>query len=360
MPIPTTCIGAYPKPDYVPMTDWFQLNQGLAATGGEVTRRASATAAGENAETEKLYARATREAIQDQVAAGIDVPTDGEQRRENYIHYHCRHLNGMDFENLTARTLRDGAYTAELPTISGKVSPRGNHFLNRDFRVAQSFTDRPVKITVPGPTTIMDTIANAHYSDEKQLAFDLADALNFEIRALAEAGCTYIQVDEPIFARNVERALDYGVDCLDRCFHGVPGSVTRVMHMCCGYPEHLDDEIYHKADRASYFRLAEAVDASSVDQVSIEDAHRHNDLSLLEKFQRSSVIFGAVAIAASRVESVEEISARLESALAHIDRDRLIAAPDCGLAMLGRDLARRKLANLCAAARRVYTNPHNK
>ena len=353
MAILTTCIGAYPKPDYVPMVDWFQLEKGLTATGGEVTRRASETIAGGGDEAEALYVRATKEAIEDQCEAGIDIPTDGEQRRENYIHYHCRHLNGIDFENLTSRTLRDGAYTAELPTINGKVTPRGNHFLGHDFKVAQGFTDRPVKITVPGPTTIMDTTANTHYADDKELAFDLADAMNFEIRALADAGCRFIQVDEPIFARNVERALAYGVECLDRCFHGVPDGVTRVMHMCCGYPEHLDDEIYHKADRQSYFRLAEAVDASSVDQVSIEDAHRHNDLSLLEKFRRSTVIFGAVAIAKSEVETVDAIAGRLTQACDHIDRDRLIAAPDCGLAILGRDLARRKLANLCAAAKRI-------
>lgn len=353
MAILTTCIGAYPKPDYVPMVDWFQLDKGLTATGGEVTRRASETIAGTGAETEALYARATKQAIDDQVEAGIDIPTDGEQRRENYIHYHCRNLVGFDFDNLTERTLRDGAYKAELPTIAGKVAPRGNHFLDHDFRVAQACTGRPVKITVPGPTTIMDTTANAHYADDKQLAFDLADALNFEIRALADAGCTQIQVDEPIFARNVERALAYGVECLDRCFHGVPDHVTRVMHMCCGYPEHLDDEVYHKADRASYFQLAEAVDASRVNHVSIEDAHRHNDLSLLEKFRSSTVIFGAIAIAKSEVETVDAIAGRLREALGHIDKDRLIAAPDCGLAILGRDIARVKLTNLCEAAKLV-------
>ncbi len=191
------------------------------------------------------------------------------------------------------------------------------------------------------------------YADERQLAFDLAAALNYEIRALAEAGCAYIQIDEPLFARNVERALDYGVECLDRCFDGVANTVTRVLHMCCGYPEHLDDRHYHKADPASYFRLAQAVDASTIGQVSLEDAHRHNDLSLLELFRGSTVILGSVAIAQSRVETVEEIAGRLDAALAHIDRDRLMAAPDCGLAMLGRELAMAKLGNMCVAAKQV-------
>ncbi len=353
MGLQTTCIGAYPKPDYVPIRDWFQVEGGLTATGGEVTRRASAALSHSDDEIEALYVRATEAAVSDQVAAGIDVPTDGEQRRENYIHYHCRHLAGIDFQNLTERTLRGGAYTTELPTIAAAVKPRGEHFLNRDYRIAQSFTDRPVKITVPGPLTIMDTTANVHYGDEAALARDLADALNFEIRALAEAGCRYIQVDEPVFARNVERALAFGVECLDRCFAGLPDDVVRVMHMCCGYPEHLDDDAYPKADPQSYFDLAEALDRSSAAQISIEDAHRHNDLGLLEKFAETTVIFGAVAIADSRLETVEEIAARLRMALDHIDRDRLVAAPDCGLAMLGRELAIAKLNNLCSAAKAV-------
>ena len=350
MAIPTTCIGAYPKPNYVPMRDWFQVDLGLTETAGAVTRLANRVSSQVDDETEALYRRATESAVTDQVSCGVDIPTDGEQRRENYIHYHCRHLTGFDFEGLTKRTLRDGAYTAELPTIRGKVEPRGEHFLDRDFKVAQSFTDRPVKITVPGPTTIMDTCANEHYDDPRDLAFDLADALNYEVRALADAGCRYIQVDEPLFARNVDRALDYGVECLDRCFDGVPEGVTRVMHMCCGYPGHLDDEEYHKADPSCYFKLAKAVDGSTVNQVSIEDAHRYNDLSLLERFETSTVIFGSVAIAESRVESVDEIAKRLRAALEHIDRDRLIAAPDCGLAMLGRELAMKKLTYMCTAA----------
>ncbi len=351
--IKTTCIGAYPKPEYVPIIDWFELEDGLVAEGGEVTRRYTAVMKDANQKIEALFVKATREAIQDQLNCGIDIPTDGEQRRENYIHYHCRHLSGIDFNKLTSRVLRDGAYKAELPTVSDKIEPRGEHFLSSDFKIAQSFTDQPVKITVPGPTTIIDTTANTYYQSMRELAFDLADALNFEIRALADAGCKYIQVDEPLFARNVERALDFGVECLDRCFEGVPEVVTRVMHMCCGYPDKLDSVDYHKADPDCYFELAEAVDNSTVNQISIEDAHRYNDLSLLEKFKHSTVIFGSVSIAQSRIESVESIAGRLNKALRHIDKSRLIAAPDCGLAMLGRDLAMQKLRNLCEAARQV-------
>lgn len=353
MAILTTCIGAYPKPGYVPMRDWFQVNLGLTETSGTVTRLANKISEQADDETESLYSRATESAVTDQVTCGVDIPTDGEQRRENYIHYHCRHLNGFDFDNLTRRVLRTGAYETELPTIRAKVEPAGDHFLDHDWTVAQGFTNRPVKITVPGPITIMDTTANEFYDDERQLAFDLADALNDEIRALADAGCKYIQVDEPLFARKPAEALAYGVDALERCFDGVPDDVTRVVHMCCGYPNHLDDTTYLKADPQCYFQIAEAMDGSSIHQLSLEDAHRHNDLSLYDKFRNITIVFGAIAIAKSRVEPVEEVVGRITEVLEHIDRDRLVIAPDCGLGFLGRDLAMQKLKVMSAAAAQV-------
>ena len=353
MALTTTCLGAFPKPDYLPFKDWFTREDGMTTSGAEVTREYSQIVSQKDDGLEELFQRATREAVEDQVGAGVDIPSDGEQRRENYIHYHCRHLRGFDFTNLTHRVLRDGAYETDLPTIRGRIEPDGSHFLDHDFKVAQACTDRPVKITVPGALTIMDTTANDHYDDPRKLAFDLAGALNFEVRALADAGCRYIQIDEPLFARNVEAALDYGVECLDRAFDGVPDDVTRVMHMCCGYPNSLDDEEYHKADPMSYFQLAAAIDRSSVHQISIEDAHRHNDLKLLEEFKSSTVIFGSVAIARSRLEPAEGIAERLRQALQHIDRDRLVVAPDCGLGFFSREQAIAKLTNMCAAVRSV-------
>ena len=233
---------------------------------------------GEDAEA--LFRRGAQEIIDDQIAAGIDIPTDGEVRRENYIHYHCRHLDGIDFGTLTAKEVRGGAYRAELPSIVGPVRA-GAPFLPHDWRVAQNFTDRPVKVTMPGPMTIADTTANLVYDDERQLGTDLAEALNAEIRALAEAGCTWIQVDEPVLARKPDQALDYGIEQLDRCFHGLPAEVNRVMHMCCGYPDMLDRDDYPKADPGSYVRLAEAVERAAIDVVSLEDAHRPNDLARL-------------------------------------------------------------------------------
>jgi len=351
IPIQTTTIGAFPKPGYVPVQDWFTVEDGMSTANA--TRQYGEALAEAGEEAERLFVRAAGDVITDQIDAGIDIPTDGEVRRENYIHYHCRHLDGFDFQNLTSRVVRDGAYETELPTIRGPVSARQTGFLVHDWKVAQRFTDRPVKVTLPGPITIADTTADAHYGDPAALARALADALNAEVSALAAAGCPVIQVDEPLFARKVDDALAYGIETLERCFAGCGPAVTRVVHICCGYPNYLDQTDYHKADPSSYFRLAGALDGALLDQVSLEDAHRHNDLALLDRFARKTVIFGCVAVAKSQVETVEEVRGRLEAALTHIDRERLIAAPDCGLGLLGRNLARRKLAVMCEAAAAV-------
>ena len=345
MPLLTTTIGSYPKPDSVPLPDWFRAGDYRP----ELSRMYEEYLRSHGDEVEEQFVRATHEVVLDQVRAGIDIPTDGEVRREHYIFYHLRHLDGIDFAHPTRKRMRAGTWEGEVPTVVGPIRPR-EHFLPRDWRIAQSVTDRPVKITIPGPLTITDSVADAYYGDERKLGAVFAEAIRWEIQALAEAGCTWIQIDEPVFAREPEKALAFGIENLERCFHGVPEGVVRTVHICCGYPDRLDNEDYPKADPSAYFELADPLDASSIDAVSIEDAHRHNDLRLLEHFQRTKVIFGVIAIARSRVEPVEEIGARLREALEHIDAERLIAAPDCGLGMLDRATAVAKMKNLATAA----------
>ncbi|MEM9629420.1 MAG: cobalamin-independent methionine synthase II family protein [Pseudomonadota bacterium] len=341
----TTTIGAYPKPDDVPITDWFDKGTDDA----EPTAGYAETLKQYGDRIDAIFDKATIEVVKEQDDLGIDIPSDGEVRRENYIHYHCRHLNGVDFEALSEKQMR-GHFTALLPTITAPVEA-GDVFLVRDWQVAQSATRKPVKMTVPGPMTIGDSIADDFYKDPVERGVALAEALNVEIRRLADAGCPVIQVDEPVFARKLDQALAFGLEHLDRCFHKVPKTIERTVHICCGYPDKLDpDDDYPKAPRESYEDLATGLQDVAVDAVSIEDAHRHNDLSLLERFTRTKVIFGVIAIAKSEIEEVEAVRDRLRQALDHIDLHRLMAAPDCGLGLLGRDLARQKLRVLTEAA----------
>jgi len=347
MPITTTTIGAFPKPDYLPVSDWFTRNEEADYTGVYLDEVASM-----GDEAEALFVRATADVINDQLEAGIDIPTDGEVRRENYVHYQCRHVDGIDFENLTEFNLR-GFIPRRLPTIVSRLTA-GEPFLFRDYEIAQATTDIPVKITLPGPMTIGDSTANAFYGDNGQMGADLAAILNAEILRLAAAGCTHIQVDEPILARQPQAALDYGIENLAACFEGVPVGVTRIVHACCGYPTRLDEADFLKAEQSAYTDIADRLDAAPIDQVSLEDAHRHNDLAeLLPRFEQTSVILGMIAIARSEVESVEDVAGRLERALEFLPPERLIAAPDCGLGYLGRDLAIEKLRVLTQAARRL-------
>ena len=349
MPIRTTTIGAYPKPDYVPIPDWFQEESTVAK---DPTKALDDCIDCQDPQVEEVLDRATREVVLEQAQLGIDVPTDGEVRRENYIHYHCRKMAGIDFARLTPKAMRDGQWTVAVPTISGPVKA-GAGFLVRDWRVAQAVTENPVKITLPGPMTIIDSTYNSFYEDERKLAADLAAAINSEICNLAEAGCTRIQIDEPIFARKPNEALAFGIENLERCFHGVPDRVNRSIHICCGYPDRLDSDNYQKAPSQNYFRLAPALDEAALDAISIEDAHRHNDLALLELFKHKTIILGVIGIARSRIESVEEVASRLQKAAEHIDKERLMAAPDCGLGMLSRRPVKAKLANMVKAAQLV-------
>ena len=348
MPLLTTCIGAYPKPDFVKLPDWFNIEAGPDIAGPTLLWEDALKALGPDAAA--IIDKGVAQSINDQVTAGIDIPTDGEIIRENYIHYHCRHLNGFDFKGLTNKEIRGGAYSTKLPTVRGPVSI-DQPFFYKEWAAAQAHTTVPVKMTMPGPMTVVDTNADVFYNDPAKLGADIATALNKDVLRLADAGCRHIQIDEPLFARNPQAALDYGFENLERAFHNCPKNITRTVHMCCGYPDRLDHPDYPKADQRAYWQIADAVEYSNINAVSVEDAHRHNDLTLLEHFQNTTVIFGVVAVANSPIETVEEIQVRLRQALGHIDADRLIAAPDCGLGLLSREQAVAKLTNLCSAAK---------
>ena len=345
----TTVIGAYPKPDYLKITDWFNAKGGTDTANPTKHYAQEVNQMGEKAE--ELFLNAADEVIKDQIECGIDIVTDGEVRRENYIHYHCRHITGVDFNTLTEKIARTENYKCWLPTIVAKVEAQDS-FLVHDWEVSQKLSPKPVKITMPGPMTITDTIANTYYKSDDKMGFDLAEVINVEIKRLQKAGCKYIQVDEPLFARKPQQAIDFGINNLAKCFDGLENTNSeKITHICCGYPDKLDAVNYPKAPLNSYHQIASLLDQSIIDTVSLEDAHRYNDLSLLESFSKTKIIFGLIKIANSKKETIQEIQSRVKDALKHIDSDRMIAAPDCGLGHLPRDLAKTKLHTMVEAVK---------
>ena len=346
----TTVIGAYPKPSFLQLPDWFNAEGGTDTLKPTVNYNNAIKKMGEDAES--IFLKAAAEVINDQIECGIDIVTDGEVRRENYIHYHCRHITGVDFNTLTEKIARTGNYKCWLPTIVAKVEAQDS-FLVHDWKVSQKLSSKPVKITIPGPMTIADTIANTYYKSDDKMGFDLAEVINVEIKRLQKAGCKYIQVDEPLFARKPQQAIDFGIDNLAKCFEGLENTeIEKITHICCGYPDKLDVINYPKAPLDSYKKIAKALDASLIDSVSIEDAHRYNDLELLRNFTKTKVIFGLIKIASSQIETKEEIENRVLDALNYIDKQQLIAAPDCGLGHLPRQLAIEKLKIMVDVAKK--------
>merc|ERR1719335_553651 len=361
--LPTTVIGSFPKPKYLSLPDDFKLNHEkknkgmMGSTINEMNKFLSEQTPEMQASLEADIMRATEDVIKQQCDCGVQIVTDGEIRRENYIHYLCRFIEGISFDNLTLTSLRNGAFQSRLPTIVGPVSWKGGMSCGEEWKKSQATAPKGtwVKYTLPGPMTIIGSVADAYYKNDAKLAEDLAKIVKLQVHDLAAAGCRHIQVDEPLFARKPDDALAFGVKCLDACFAGCPKFVEKQMHMCCGYPGYLDHKDYQKADQTAYRRIAPALDDSCIDAVSIEDAWCRNELSLLSLFKKTKVIFGTMNVSSSRVETVEEMRARLADALQYIQPERLVVAPDCGLALLQSrpDLLKQKLANMCAAAKGV-------
>jgi len=361
--LPITVIGSYPKPAYLKLTDWFATGHLGTGTAIEAYNKNLKEVSAE--EMERQLSRATKDVLMDQAKVGVDVPTDGEVRRENYVYAFCRSVQGISFEteDLTEQESRGGACKWTCPTVVGKVGvkPGAAPFVVEEWKKAQAHSPGvPVKITIPGPMTICDTIAvepsieKGIYKDRKAICEDLIPLIRREVFALVEAGCKQIQLDEPVFARRLEEALDYGIANMDRIFSGVSKSVVRSVHLCCGYPNHLDEVDYPHAPNENYIKLAPALEASEIDWISLEDAHCRNDLrALLPLFKQKTIIFGAIKIHSSKVETAEEIQERLEEALNYIDARRLVLAPDCGMGFLPLEILQAKMRNLQTARDRL-------
>jgi 5-methyltetrahydropteroyltriglutamate--homocysteine methyltransferase len=277
-------------------------------------------------------------ALRDMERAGIDVVTDGEVRRESYSNRFATALAGMDADNPGVVPGRTGRPT-QVPRVTGPIRRR-EPVLVRDVRFARANTERPLRVTVPGPFTMTQQCQDDHYGDERALAMDLAAAVNAELKDLVAAGADVVQIDEPYLQARAERARVYALEAIERALDGVRGPTA--LHTCFGYA-------YVVHDRPGGYPFLDELADCAADQVSIESAQQRLDPAIVRRLGRKTVILGVLDLAdESPVESPEEVASRIRAALAHVEPERLVLAPDCGMKYLPRDVALGKLRALVA------------
>ncbi len=345
----TAIVGSYPKPRYVYPQNGRSL---LDSFGFAFDRRRDELGP---AEFSRLLDRAALEAIRDQDRAGIDIVTDGEERRGHYVLHIVNRLDGVDAQNRKPISMRAGTSRQDAPRVIGKLGYKGSLVLE-EFLFTKNHAKGTAKIGLPGPSTVADCVADEFYQgDRKQLAFDYADAIHHEVAALMAAGCEIVQFDDPVLLRYPEAAQAWGLQALERCFAGLEDRATFIVHICRGYPNKPLERkgISYKANQDYYRDILSWLSESRLDVVSIEGAACNLDVSILSAIGEKVVMLGVIDVGENQVESVESLTARTNEALRVVPKGQLILAPDCGMLELTRASAREKLVNLSLAARAV-------
>jgi 5-methyltetrahydropteroyltriglutamate--homocysteine methyltransferase len=292
---------------------------------------------------------ATLLAIKQQEDAGIDIITDGEQSRQHFVHGLLEHVEGIDFGRRVEIGIRDNRYKAMVPTVTGALRLRGRVHAT-EARLARVHTTRQLKFTLPGPMTIVDTIADAHYGDRVKLAMAFATLLNEEARALAADGVDVIQFDEPAFNVYMDAVKDWGLAALERAAEGL--ACKTAVHICYGYG--IQANIDWKSTLGSEWRQYEAIfpalAASRIDQVSLECRNSRVPLRLMQLLAGKDVLVGVIDVATDRVETPQEVADTIAAALEFVPAERLFPCTNCGMAPMRRDVAEAKLAALGAGA----------
>ena len=333
----TTVVGSYPQPDWLVDHEKLLTRLPPRVRAKDVWRIPEP-------QLEQAQDDATILAIRDMERAGIDVLTDGEMRRESYSNRFATALEGIDLDNPGTRPGRSGRPDI-VPRVVGKVR-RTRPVEVRDVEFLRANTDRPIKITVPGPFTMTQQAVDDFYGDEAQLAMDFAVAVNQEIHDLVAAGADVIQIDEPYLQARVEAAQRYAVQAINRALDGI--KVTSVLHTCFGYGL----VVKNKPPNLGYPFLEPLLE-TSVDQISIEAAQPNLDLSVLQRMGDKTMIVGVLDLGTTDVEREDVVYKRVRAALEHISPERLVLAPDCGMKYLPRQAAFEKLQVMARAARRV-------
>ena len=292
-------------------------------------------------------------ALKEQEAAGIDIVTDGEQFRQHFVHGFLEQLDGIDFTRRVTRGIRADRYQAEVPIVIGPVRRRVPVHLD-EVRWARAHTDRRLKFTIPGPMTIVDTLADEHYAgDRERLAMDFARIINEEARDLAAAGLDVLQIDEPAFNVYLDDVAAWGIAALERAVEGL--ACRTAVHICYGYG--ITANIEWKKTLGSEWRQYEVtfplLARSRIHQVSMECAGSRVPLSLLGLLGGKDVQLGVIDVAAHAVETPAAVADTIRRALAHVSPERLFPTTNCGMVPLPRDVARAKLRALVDGTRLV-------
>jgi 5-methyltetrahydropteroyltriglutamate--homocysteine methyltransferase len=292
---------------------------------------------------------ATILAIKLQEDAGIDIVSDGEQSRQHFVHGFLEAIDGIDFVNKVRMGIRNNRYEADCPTVTGPLTRRHSVHAT-EARLARSHTTKALKFTLPGPMTIIDTIADAHYGDRVAMAMAFADLLNEEARELQEIGVDVIQFDEPAFNVYMDEAASWGIEALHRASAGL--ECKTAVHICYGYgiKANIDWKAGLGEEWRQYEKVFPALAASRIDQVSLECINSRVPAELMSLLGEKDVLVGAIDVASEEVETPDEVAATIDRALKYVPAERLYPCTNCGMAPLDQELAYEKLASLSAGA----------
>ena len=292
---------------------------------------------------------ATALSIKRQEDAGIDIVSDGEQARQHFVHGFLAEVDGVDFDKKVRMGIRNNRYDADCPTVTSALKRR-KFVHEKEARVARATTARKLKFTLPGPMTLIDTLADGYYGDRVKMAFAFAELLNQEARDLEKLGVDVIQFDEPAFNVYLNETVEWGVPALEKAAEGL--KCKTAVHICYGYG--IEANIKWKETLGENWRQYEntfpALDRSPINQVSLECRQSHVPPELMKLLPNKTVLVGAIDVATEKVETPEEVAATLKLASKYVDPERIQACTNCGMAPMRRDVAVGKLKALGAGA----------
>jgi len=326
----TTIAGSLPKPAWLAETN--KLWPAWRAQGAEL---------------ERAKRDATLLWLKEQEDAGLDIVTDGEQSRQHFVHGFLEFVEGIDFEHKVKMGIRNNRYDAMVPVVVGPLRLKGRVH-QEEARLARAHTKKKLKITMPGPMTIVDTIADRHYGDKVKLAMAFAGLLNQEARALEKDGVDVIQFDEPAFNVYMEDVKRWGVDALERAIQDL--KCKTCVHICYGYgiQANLDWKKTLGESWRQYEEIFPALAKSKIDQVSLECIHSKVPLELLRLLKGKDILIGVIDVASDKVETPQEVSKVIANALKYVPAKHLYPCTNCGMAPMDRDIALKKLHALVA------------